>query len=123
MTLSKRVEEFLRQERVSFQVLSHPVTHFAALDKANEFHISGKEMLKALILDVDGKYVMCVLPSVQKIDLEKFRDMLHAQNVRMVKEEKLTEIVPACEMERNPILGIWMDLAFIWTKWRRKMTK
>ncbi len=105
MGLSSRLKEFLRQERVSYQVLTHPVSKFSALDKANEFHISGKEMLKSIVLWVDGKYVMCIVPAVYKLDLDKFREISKAQEVRLVKEDELPKLFPDCELGAESPFG------------------
>lgn len=105
MSMSPRIKEFLRQERVSYQVKTHPSNSYDALGKANECHISGKEMLKSVILWADGKYIMCVLPAIHKLDLDKFKEFIQAQDLRLVKEDELSNLFPDCELGAESPFG------------------
>ena len=86
MTISPRLKTYLQNEKISYELITHPSELYHALDKANRWHLSGKEVLKSVIVNVDGQPIMCVLPAVRRLDLEKFKKAVNADNVSLVNE-------------------------------------
>ena len=63
-----RVMECLNKSGVKYEVMKHPPA-FTAQQMAALEHESGKFVAKPVIVNVDGKYIMCVLAACYKIDM------------------------------------------------------
>lgn len=91
------IRELLGKERINYQVLEHP-TAFTALEIAQAQHIPGQEVIKAVIVKVDNKLAMCVLPATHKIDFPKLTKALKAKKVELVPESQVAQLFPDCEV-------------------------
>src|SRR4051794_25348239 len=64
------VQSYLDQLGISYRVCHHPIA-YTAQDLAAQEHISGKKVIKPVIVRADGELVMCALPASYKIDVEE----------------------------------------------------
>ena len=68
---------------------------------------------------IDGKPYLCALPASHRIDLQRLREQLNAQDVALADEVKLQQIFPDCELGAEPPIGrmygipTLMDLSLI----------
>jgi Ala-tRNA(Pro) deacylase len=62
MQCKERLETYLRDEKVPFEVQHHPVAYTAQQVAASE-HIPGKLLAKTVMVFADGKVVMLALPA------------------------------------------------------------
>ena len=66
--------EYLDARNVAYIVISHSPAYTAQV-VAGLAHISGKELAKTVIVKLDGKLAMAVLPAKFHVDLELLRKM------------------------------------------------
>jgi Ala-tRNA(Pro) deacylase len=103
MTMSLTLEEFLNQRNVSYDLIPHPHTG-SSMETAQEAHVPGLRLAKAVVLRDDGRYVMVVVPSAEHVDMALLRQQFgHA--VEMASEAELADLFPDCEVGAVPPIG------------------
>jgi Ala-tRNA(Pro) deacylase len=104
MPILRRLKELLEEARVSYEVYNHPLA-YTAQEIAAQQHFSGKEMAKVVVLDVDGRLVMGVIPGSQRINLNTVKASLGAKAVKLATEAEFISRFPECEIGAMPPFG------------------
>ena len=65
----------------------------------------GKEMAKVVVLEVDGRLVMGVIPGSQRINLNTAKASLGAKSVKLATEAEFISRFPECEIGAMPPFG------------------
>jgi Ala-tRNA(Pro) deacylase len=103
MAMSLTLEEFLSQHNASYDLIPHPHTG-SSMETAEEAHVPGIRLAKAVVIRDDGRYRMVVVPSVEHVDMGVLRQQFgHA--VTMASEGELSGLFPDCEVGAVPPLG------------------
>jgi Ala-tRNA(Pro) deacylase len=100
----QRLKDFLDEHQVKYVVISHSRA-FTTQEIAAATHIPGKELAKTVIVDIDGKTAMAVLPGSQNVDLALLRDALGAERVTLAKEAAFKDRFPECDVGAMPPFG------------------
>ena len=100
----KKLKEFLDQERIKYVSIVHS-TAYTAQEVAASAHITGKELAKTVIVELDGKMAMAVLPANRKIVLQDLREVTGSQEVKFASEERFKQRFPDCETGAMPPFG------------------
>lgn len=100
----KRLMDYLDQNGVKYVVIHHSQA-FTAREVAVSAHIPGKEVAKTVIVKVDGKPTMVVLPASQMIDMSMLRKALGASSVVLATESEFNNLFPECEVGAMPPFG------------------
>jgi Ala-tRNA(Pro) deacylase len=109
-----RLREFLDGHRVKYAVISHSAT-FTAQEIAASAHIPGKELAKTVVVKLDGKFAMAVLPASRKVDFAALQSATGAQQVGLASEKEFQGMFPECELGAMPAFGnlygmeVWVD--------------
>lgn len=74
---------------------------------AQEEHVSGKKVVKPVLVQADGAFVLCALPASYYIDLERLSRELGASEAHLAPEEELSKVFEDCELGAEPPMG-WM---------------
>ena len=98
------VETFLKDAGVKYEEHEHPVV-YTAQELAAQEHISGDAVAKAVAVQADGRYVLCVLPASGRIDLDKLGKGLRAKKCRLADEGELAKLFPDVEVGAEPPIG------------------
>jgi Ala-tRNA(Pro) deacylase len=109
MECRDRLENYLRENGVPFEVQHHPRAITAQEVAATE-HVPGKMLAKVVMVLADGEMVMLALPAPYQVDLEKVGKMLGAEEVRLAEEEEFEVIFPDCEVGAMPPFGNLYEL-------------
>jgi Ala-tRNA(Pro) deacylase len=112
MPILKKLKEMLDQAKVSYEVYTHPLA-YTAQEIAEKQHVSGKEMAKVVMLEVDDALVMGVIAASSKIHLNTTRASLGASAVRLATEDEFTSRFPECEIGAMPPFGNLFDLRVV----------
>ena len=104
-----KLENYLRENAVSFEVQHHPRVVTAQEVAATE-HIPGNLLAKTGMVLADGKMAMLVLPAPYEADLEKMGEVLEAKEVRRAEEEEFESAFPDCEVGAMPPFGNLYEL-------------
>jgi Ala-tRNA(Pro) deacylase len=104
MSISGTLNAYLDHEGVHYDVLPHPEA-FRAAEIAHTLHTSEKEMAKVVIVKVQERFVMTVLPASWNVDLLRLKTFLATHQVRLATEEEITGLFPDCELGAMPPFG------------------
>lgn len=107
--------EFLNDKNVKYEIIEHKPT-FSAQRMAAQEHEHGKFVAKPVIVNIDGKMLMCVLDANHKIDLKKLKDNLGAESVQLAAEDEIGDICSDCELGAEPPFGNLYNLETIMDK-------
>jgi len=103
MTISATLKNFLDQQKVAFDLIPHAHTG-SSMETAQQAHVSGNRLAKAVIIKEDDKYSMVVVPSGEHVDLALLRqDFGHG--VELATESELSELFPDCAIGAVPPIG------------------
>jgi Ala-tRNA(Pro) deacylase len=100
----RRLKEFLDAEKVRYVVISHSPA-YTAMEVAQSAHIPGKELAKVVMVILDGRMCMAVMPATRKLDLERLREAAGASEARLPGEDEFRTLFPECETGAMPPFG------------------
>jgi len=104
MPVTTKVAEFLNRKGVDYQIVSHP-RHETALGVAQAGHFPARQMIKAVMVKIDGRDTMFVLPADRMLALFKLRDMFETDDIYVEREKEFDDLFPDCERGAMPPLG------------------
>lgn len=104
MQCKERLEVYLREHQVPFQVQQHARV-FNAQKIAESEHIPGKMVAKTVIVLADNKMILLVLPASYRVDLNKVQAVLGAKEIRLAHEAEFAATFPDCEVGSIPPFG------------------
>ena len=104
MPILRRLKELFDDAKVSYEVYNHPLA-YTAQEIAAQQHFSGKEMAKVVMIEVDDRLIMGVIPGSQKINLNTVKASLGAKQVRLATEDEFISRFPECEIGAMPPFG------------------
>ncbi len=104
MPIPQAIKSFLNEQKIPYEFIHHR-RDYTAQETAADTHTKGKDFAKTIILFVDNKYVMAVLPAIHQVDLEKVKKALKANVVTLATEDEISEICGDCEVGAMPPLG------------------
>jgi len=100
----RKLKEFLDRERVKYISIVHS-TAYTAQEVAASAHITGKELAKTVIVELDGEMAMAVLPANRKIVLQDLREVTGCDEVKFASEDEFKKMFPDCETGAMPPFG------------------
>ena len=100
----KRLKEFLDTNNIKYVIISHSRV-FTAQETATSAHISGKELAKTVMVKIDGKMAMAVLPASYKVDFDLLKKTTGSSKVEIASEKEFKDLFPECEVGAMPPFG------------------
>ena len=104
MPCKERLEAYLHEQQVPFQVQQHSIA-FTAQDVAACEHLPGKLIAKAVLVFADAKMVLLVLPASYRVNLSQAARLMGVAEVRLADEVELGLAFPDCEVGAMPPFG------------------
>ena len=101
---AKQIKDFLNSNNIKYVAITHS-SAYTAQEIAASAHIPGKELAKTVILKVDGKMIMAVLPASYKVNFELFKEATGASTIRLADEHEFVDKFPGCEPGAMPPFG------------------
>ena len=101
---ARKLKEFLDQNGVKYTKFAHAPA-YTARELAQSLHIRGNKIAKTVIVDVDGKISMAVLPANHAINFEHFRKNIGDKQIKLVTEGQFKTMFPDCEVGAMPPFG------------------
>ncbi|GAB4127489.1 MAG: YbaK/EbsC family protein [Acidobacteriota bacterium] len=99
-----RLKEFLDQNHVPYVIITHSPA-YTAQGIAASAHVKGKELAKTVIVRLDGRLAMAVLPAPYRVDLDKLREVTGCRKVELATEKDFESVFPGCEVGAMPPFG------------------
>jgi Ala-tRNA(Pro) deacylase len=101
---TQRLEEYLRAHGVAYHTVPHPYAQ-TAQGTAASANISNKEMAKTVMVKLDGKLAMAVVPASELVHLQRLREITGAREVAVASESEFRDRFPECEVGAMPPFG------------------
>jgi len=100
----KKLKDFLDSNKIKYTSIIHSPA-YTAQEIAASAHISGKELAKTVIVKLDEKMAMAVLPASQRIDIELLKKASGADKVELATEEEFKDLFSGCDIGAMPPFG------------------
>ncbi len=100
----RKLREFLDSHAVRYFVVSHSPA-YTAQEIAAAAHVPGKELAKTVVVTLDGKMAMVVLPASRQLDFDLLRKLTSARKVELASEKEFADLFPECEIGAMPPFG------------------
>ncbi len=101
---AQKLREFLDSQGIKYVKITHSPA-YTAQEIAATAHIRGQELAKTIMVFIDGKLSMAVLPSKYSIDFDHFKKEIGAKTVKLATESEFKDLFPDCEVGAMPPFG------------------
>jgi Ala-tRNA(Pro) deacylase len=101
---AKRLKDYLDKMGVKYATINH-VPAYTSQQIASTTHIKGKELAKTVMVKIEGRMAMVVLPASFKVDLELVKRAAEATSVSLATESEFSGMFPECEPGAMPPFG------------------
>lgn len=105
-----RLRKYLEENHVKYVTMSHSPA-FTAQEIAASAHVPGKEVAKTVMVKLDGKMAMVVLPAPDKVSAHRLRQVTGAKEVELASEKEFGDLFPKCEVGAMPPFGNLWNMA------------
>ncbi len=99
-----KIKEFLDSNNAKYVSFSHPQA-FTSQGVAASAHVSGKELAKTVIVKIDGRMAMAVLPAPHRVDLGLLKGTCGAKEIELASEAEFKDLFAECETGAMPPFG------------------
>jgi Ala-tRNA(Pro) deacylase len=106
MKCRERLEQYLREHGVGFEVMTHSQA-FTMQEVAAALHVPGKQVAKVVIVRADEDMAM---PAPYRLNTTQARDLLGVKKVRLAKEDEFADLFPDCATGAMPPFGNLYDV-------------
>jgi len=104
MSISSRLSDFLKENKVGYQVVTHDVA-YSAQHTAASVHTPGREVAKVVVVKSGEEYAMAVVDAPHQVDLKKLAALSGMKKPVVAEESELKELFPECELGAMPPFG------------------
>ncbi len=104
-----KLKKFLDSHDVKYVCISHSPA-YSAQTIAEAAHIPGKELAKTVIVRIDDKFAMAVLPASYRVHLGHLKAAVSAHHVELATETELENLFPDCQRGAMPPFGNLYDM-------------
>jgi Ala-tRNA(Pro) deacylase len=102
--VSSKLTEYLDNNHIKYTKIAHDQS-FTAQEIAATAHVRGKDLAKTVMIKIDNKLAMAVLPALYKIDFDLLKKATGAKNIELASEEEFEDIFPDCDIGAMPPFG------------------
>lgn len=104
-----KLRNYLDDNDVEYVTISHSPA-YTAQRIAELTNTPGKELAKTVIVKMDDKFAMAVLPASRRVDLDHLKDAVGATEVTLASESEFKVLFPDCEVGAMPPFGNLYDM-------------
>jgi Ala-tRNA(Pro) deacylase len=102
--LAQKLKEFLDGSRIKYVTITHSLA-YTAQEIAASAHVAGKELAKTVIVKIDDKMAMAVLPASYKVSFDLLKKAAGASKVELANEQEFRDMFPELELGAMPPFG------------------
>jgi Ala-tRNA(Pro) deacylase len=100
----RKLKEFLNSHNIKYVTIGHSQV-FTAQEIAATVHIPGKELAKTVMVKIDDKMAMAVLPASCRVDFDLLKKAAGVKKVGLAREQEFKDLFPECEVGAMPPFG------------------
>jgi Ala-tRNA(Pro) deacylase len=108
MPVAAQLKNYLDKRHVKYDVITHPKTE-TLRDIAKVAHVPEDKVMKSVVLRCEDGYLLSVVPSTHRIDLEKLSSFID-KPLDLAMEVEVGELFTDCELGAIPVAGNAYDL-------------
>ncbi len=112
MAISQKLKEYLDRNNVEYSLVAHAHTE-SSEDSARSAHIPLHQMAKAVVLEDEQGYIVGVLPSNNRIEMDWVNEELGRQ-LEFADESELVTLFADCDVGAVPALSDAYGIEVIW---------
>lgn len=102
--ITQTLKEHLDAQHIKYTTTSHSPA-FTAMEVAQMAHVPGKQMAKVVIMRLEQRLTMMVLPANYRINSARMVQAMHTANLRIAVEREFEHMFPDCELGAMPPFG------------------
>lgn len=106
---SRKLIDYLDEQNVKYSVVHHSRA-ITASEIAQATHISGRNLAKTVIVKVDGRLAMAVVPATDQVHTRELAEDLGTDEVVLAEEDEFKDRFPDCEVGAMPPFGNLYDM-------------
>jgi Ala-tRNA(Pro) deacylase len=99
-----QLKEFLDRNNVKYVTIAHSLA-YTAQEVAASAHIPGKDLAKTVVVKLDGKLAMVVVPASKRVNLDLVRQAAGARTAELAQEAEFKDRFPGCDVGAMPPFG------------------
>ncbi len=100
----KKLKDFLDRNGIEYITIRHSLAYNAQRIAATT-HIPGKELAKTVMVKLDNKMAMAVLPASYRVNLRLLKETTAAKKIDLANEMEFKHMFPECEIGAMPPFG------------------
>jgi Ala-tRNA(Pro) deacylase len=102
--LLERLKSFLDSNAVRYVTVKHSPA-YTAQELAALAHVPGKEWAKTVMVKLDGKVAMAVVPATGRVVFDLLKGASGANAAELASEQEFRDLCPGCELGAMPPFG------------------
>jgi Ala-tRNA(Pro) deacylase len=102
--IGQSLKQYLDDNRVKYVTIKHSPA-FTAMETAAAAHVPGKDLAKTVMVKLDGRLTMAVLPASHRILFDLLRETAGARQAELCDEREFVGRFPECEPGAMPPFG------------------
>ncbi len=100
----ERLKSFLDGNAVKYVMVKHSPA-YTAQELAALAHVPGKEWAKTVMVKLDGKVAMAVVPASSRVVFDLLKSAAGAGSAELAGEREFQDLCPGCELGAMPPFG------------------
>ena len=101
---AQKLKKFLDSTGIKYVTITHSLA-YTAQEIAASAHVAGKELAKTVMVKIDDKMAMAVLPAAFKISFDLLTKAAGVANVELANEQEFRDMFPESELGAMPPFG------------------
>ena len=101
---TRRIKEFLDGNKAKYVIVTHSPA-FTAQEVAEAAHIPGRHLAKTIVVKIDGKLAMAVVPAHREVDMSALRAAAGAHYAELADKAEFAERFEGCQLGAMPPFG------------------
>ena len=101
---TQKLKEFLDRHGIKYATTSHSLA-YTAQEIAASAHIGGQELAKTVMVKIDDKMAMAVLPASYKVSFDLLKKAAGASKIELAHEQEFRDMFPELEVGAMPPFG------------------
>ena len=112
MAIAITLKSYLEGHNIHYDTVEHSHTA-SAIDSAKSAHVPAHQLAKAVVLEDDNGYIVSVLPSSNRLNLDWVNEELQ-RDLKLATEPVLKRLFEDCDTGAVPALSNAYGLKVIW---------
>lgn len=113
MPIPKKLIKFLQKNKVRYEAIKHRIV-YTAYDKAQTLKVPEKAIGKTLLLKIDKKFALILIPANKNLDKNKFKKIVKAKELKFASEKLMKNKFKGIKVGAIPPFGnLWGLSSFV----------